>query len=475
LPSAGITVSNADAFCNKLTLTAGSGGSGATYKWVSGSSIIATTQQLSLGLANADGVYSVSVTVNGCTSATASYNYQKQNLASSYTILAFDDVELGENNIVASGSVGVTSARGEAEFHKNSSVASPGSFVKAKYIDKDGSNITISNPVNSAATGITLPTMLLNTANTNNLPNKDVNQNTTAAVSGNYKNLTLKKGSNTTLTGNTFGTIRVEQGAQVTFTAATLNIDKLQVVKGPRNGYSYVRFAPNTNVLISSSVTIGSQVYINPDNNKVTFYMGDKKNDDERFTIKGGDTKVTANIYLPDGKLKVTGGYSYGDYGNGKGDCDRDDDDDKYYGQGNSYVYMTGLFIAEQVEGNGKNVIWNSFDCGAGPIAVAHSTSSSVAQIISEEKTTADEELKVTVMPNPSTTYFTLKLESKYATPVSMRVMDAAGRVVDARSEIGSNSTIQVGHNFSSGTYYAEMIQGTKRKLVQLIKARAFN
>jgi hypothetical protein len=51
-------------------------------------------------------------------------------------------------------------------------------------------------------------------------------------------------------------------------------------------------------------------------------------------------------------------------------------------------------------------------------------------------------------------------------------VMDAQGRVVDARSKIGANSTIQIGHNYSSGTYYAELIQGTKRKVVQLIKGR---
>jgi hypothetical protein len=89
-----------------------------------------------------------------------------------------------------------------------------------------------------------------------------------------------------------------------------------------------------------------------------------------------------------------------------------------------------------------------------------------------ETVATSEEELKVTAMPNPSTTYFTLKLESKYETPVSMRVMDGSGRVVDARSKIGANSTIQIGHNYSSGTYYAELIQGTQRKVVQLIKGK---
>ncbi len=469
LPSAVIVASTPDAFCNTVTLTASSAGVGSTYSWSTGSS----SQSISLGQTSGDGVYSVTVTSNGCSSAPASYTFTKQTLVSSYTLLAFDEITLGENNKVNSGSVGVTSLKGEVSFRKNSSVSSPGSFVKAKKIDKNGSNIVISNPIYSAATGIALPTMFLNTASTHNLPNKDVSQNSVTTVNGNYKNLTLKKGSRTTVTGTVFGSIKVEQGAQVTFTAATISIDKLEVVKGPRYGYSYVRFAGDTKLLVSSSVSIGSQVYINPDNYKVTFYLGDKKSDDERFSVKGGDTKVTANIYVPNGKLKVTGGYSYGDYGNGRGDCDRDDDDDRYYGQGNNYVNMTGLFIADEIEGNGKNVIWNSFVCGSAAVPVLNATQV-ITQTLTEEKGTisTEAELKVTVLPNPSTTYFTLKLESRYNTAVNMRVTDSHGRVVDAKTGIGANSTLQVGHSYAAGIYFAEMIQGGVRKTVQLIKLR---
>lgn len=222
--------------------------------------------------------------------------------------------------------------------------------------------------------------------------------------------------------------------------------------------------APNTKVLVSTSVSIGSQVYVNPDNHKVTFYLGDKQSEEEKFSVKGGDTRVIANIYVPNGKLKVTGGYSYGNDGD-------DRDDDKHYGKGNSYVYMTGLFLAEEAEGNGKNVIWNSFDCAAFPVPTIN-TSTSITPAISEEKVVSEEELRITVLPNPSATYFTLKLESRYETPVSMRVMDANGRVVDARAKLGANSTIQIGHNYSSGVYYAEMIQGTRRKVIQLVKAK---
>ena len=94
---------------------------------------------------------------------------------------------------------------------------------------------------------------------------------------------------------------------------------------------------------------------------------------------------------------------------------------------------------------------------------------------VAADVNTTEEELKVTVMPNPTTTYFTIRFESKYDEPINMRVMDGRGRVVDAASNIGANSTIQIGHNYSSGTYYAEMIQGTrvkKRKVIQLVKGR---
>ena len=124
--------------------------------------------------------------------------------------------------------------------------------------------------------------------------------------------------------------------------------------------------------------------------------------------------------------------------------------------------------------GNGSDRLGSCDQTPCAPVVSMSNTSiiTSVTQKAEAIIATTEEELKVTVMPNPSTTYFTLKLESRYETPISMRVMDASGRVMDAKSKIGANSTIQIGHNYSSGTYYAELIQGTKRKVVQLIKAK---
>jgi len=295
-------------------------------------------------------------------------------------------------------------------------------------------------------------------------------------------------------------------------------MEELRVDRGPKSGgYSYVRFAQATSVRVNDKVSIGNDVIINPDAYNVTFFMGDQCKDGENFHVKGDDTRVTANIYIPKGKIKVTGG----NYGH-----DHDDDDKKYYGKfgrddnddnddddrnrcnhrahsskdckhkGHHHhdcdhrahgskdcrdeVYMTGLFIAEEIESEGKYVNWNNFNCSATVLLVNTLTSTiSTASVTSDavvnqsaKKISSDEELKVTVMPNPTTTYFTIKLESKYDAPVNLRVIDALGRVVDNRAKLGSNATVEVCHNYQSGTYFAEFIQGNRRKVVQLLKIK---
>jgi hypothetical protein len=494
-PAGTITTSSTADFCGDFVLTGSSSVSNASYKWMSGTNVLSNSQQLSLGQNNADGTYQLYVSVNGCTSPAASYNFQKQNLLSSYTILVYDDVSIGQYNKVLTGSIGVMSAKGDAEFKSYTSVAGPNAFVKSPDIDLHGYSINIPNQINGVVS-IPLPAMQYNTASAKNLPNYSTAQYATVNLSSNYNNLTIRKGTYATLSGNTFGTIELEEGASIRFTSTTLNIDNLLVDDGARDGYySYVRFAQNTSVRVSTKVSIGSQVLVNPDNNKVTFYMGDNKCDKEKFQVKGADTKVIANIYMPNGKLKVTSTDENDDY---HGNCDhkahywwncKHNGHDHYNcdhkahnaSSCNDDVYMTGLFIVEDLESKGNTVIWNSFDCGSNavPVVMVNKSTAVLSSITQESSSvpkstdvTTEEELKITVMPNPSTTYFTLKFESKYETPVNMRVMDANGRVVDAKSKIGSNSTIQIGGNYASGTYYAEMIQGTQRKVVQLMKIK---
>ncbi len=532
LPSASYVSTGADEFCNQVTLTGASTINAAQYSWTSTNApgTFSNSPSLSLGLSNPDGNYYlyVKVIATGCVSATAaSYNFQKQTLSSSYTILAYKEAQMGYHTQVQTGSVGVMTQKGKAKFKKYSAVNGPGSFVKSPKIEQNGQGINITTPIIAVA-NVILPTMEYFTGDTKYLPSQTVNKNSTVTLNGNFKKLTIKEGANVTVTGSLFGQIKMEEGASIRFTNPVLNIEELDVDRGAKNGNeSYVRFAPNTKVHIADEVSIGSDVRLNPEYYKVTFYMGELKSnahhdddDDDhegrsnnanqanmnvsetKFTVYGSDIRITANVYMPNGNLKVKA----------KDGCKYDDDDDddgkKSYNhesgcdhqshsaksckhKGHDHydcnhqahaaadcaddVYMTGLFIAETVESSGETVYWNRYDCTV-PATTIVTTSKSTQNITAETKVaevkSTEEDLKVTVMPNPTTTYFTLKLESKYETPVNMRVMDASGRVVDARSKIGSNSTIQIGHNYSSGTYYAEMIQGNKRKVIQLIKGR---
>lgn len=109
--------------------------------------------------------------------------------------------------------------------------------------------------------------------------------------------------------------------------------------------------------------------------------------------------------------------------------------------------------------------------CGT-PQVASQSTENKATAMIENAVVNNEETLKVTVMPNPSASVFTLKLQSKYNAPVQMRITDATGRAVESKANLGANSTVQVGASFMSGTYYAEFTQGNQRKVVQLIKVR---
>ena len=100
---------------------------------------------------------------------------------------------------------------------------------------------------------------------------------------------------------------------------------------------------------------------------------------------------------------------------------------------------------------------------------VNQSPASTTKEIILEEES---EKLVLFVAPNPSVTYFRLKMESKSDLPISLIVLDATGRVMDARSKLVANSTVLIGQNYHAGNYFAEMLQGKQRKVVHLIKLK---
>ncbi len=453
LPAVQISASSADLFCNKTVLTAS--GNNLSYEWLFNNTVVGTGQQLQLGLTNPDGAYTVrAINAAGCNSSTSTaYLYQKQQRSSSYTILAYDEVSLEENNTVASGSVGVIDRKGKASFRSNSSVAAPGAFVKAASIERKGSNINIPTLVYAAA-DVTLPTMQWNTSSTRNLPSYTVARNSTMTLSGNYKDLTIREGANVTLAGQIFGTINIEKGAQVRFTSAVVNIADLKVAEGSSQQYNRIRFINDAQIRVSNKVDIANRVWINPDQYKVTFFMGDQNKDDEKFVVRGNDVKVTANVYMPLGKLKVQA-----DEANSKKNTTV------------TYINMTGLFIAQKVESKGDYVLWNNFSCDQPSSIIPTQTAPTAAgKLVVEAQENSVAGLTVVVMPNPSRSFFTLKLSSASNAPVQIRIADASGRIMETKANQQANSTVTVGHKLIPGTYFAELIQGNERKVVQLIR-----
>ncbi len=103
-------------------------------------------------------------------------------------------------------------------------------------------------------------------------------------------------------------------------------------------------------------------------------------------------------------------------------------------------------------------------------VTAEESTVSTVKKLVPQISSESDLEIKV--MGNPSRSFFTIKMESKHELPVQVRIFDINGRSLESKANQLPNSTIQVGHNLGSGTYYAEFLQGTRRKVIQLIKVR---
>ncbi len=448
-PTADYTVSSPDAFCNQLVLTANAA-PGVSYNWKKGTVTLSVQQTLSLGLTSGDGIYELTTTTaNGCTSSPVTYTYNKQSVAGNYTILVSDDVKLGVGNKVATGSVGAMNTFGRAIFEQNSSVVGTGAFVKAPRVYKNGSGINLVSVIPERAV-VTLPVMKYNTVSTKNLRNYIVSSNTTATLTGNYADLVIRPGANVVLNGGNFKTIRIGAGAHILFTASVISIADMVVETGTSLGSTTVRFATDAELRIANSVQLQSNTRVNPDQRKVTFYMGDSNTDDERFAVTGTNIRFTGNVYLPKGIIKLSP--------DGRGSSST------------SNVFMTGFFIAQHLESTIPNVLWNSYTCGNGPTVV--SSGEDFPQFTTEKNKTTDEGFTVKVFGNPSTSYFTLQLQSSNHTPVQIRITDVTGKMVEAKANNNANSTIHVGHDFRSGIYYAELQQGMSRKVVQLVKLR---
>ena len=78
----------------------------------------------------------------------------------------------------------------------------------------------------------------------------------------------------------------------------------------------------------------------------------------------------------------------------------------------------------------------------------------------------------VTITPNPTVGYFNLVAVTNDKNPVTVRVLDISGRVMETYGKVNANAIIQIGQTLSTGTYFAEVITGGQRKVVKIVKLK---
>ena len=78
--------------------------------------------------------------------------------------------------------------------------------------------------------------------------------------------------------------------------------------------------------------------------------------------------------------------------------------------------------------------------------------------------------LTVQTMPNPTKNYFSLIIQSNSNQGVTVLVTDMLGRIVESRTNVSANGTIQLGYEYSPGTYFLKIIQGAEQNIIKLIK-----
>ena len=78
--------------------------------------------------------------------------------------------------------------------------------------------------------------------------------------------------------------------------------------------------------------------------------------------------------------------------------------------------------------------------------------------------------LAVSVIPNPSRTYFNLIIESGREEDLTLRVVNVLGQQVEGRAGLPANGSIRIGDNYRPGLYFVEIGQGKERRLLKLVK-----
>jgi hypothetical protein len=106
----------------------------------------------------------------------------------------------------------------------------------------------------------------------------------------------------------------------------------------------------------------------------------------------------------------------------------------------------------------------------AQPCGLIQSTNAARIETQGTNEIISPEIFNARVLANPSSTSFTVITKSDSKQPISLRVYDELGRVVETRRGIPANNVLSIGYKYKSGLYYAEIMQGSKKQIIKLVK-----
>jgi hypothetical protein len=77
----------------------------------------------------------------------------------------------------------------------------------------------------------------------------------------------------------------------------------------------------------------------------------------------------------------------------------------------------------------------------------------------------------ISAYPNPSSRHFTIKIETTSTIDkINLQVMDVNGTEIEQRNNLNPGQLILLGTNYKPGIYVAEIVQGSERKVLKLLK-----
>ncbi|OQP42739.1 hypothetical protein A4H97_11275 [Niastella yeongjuensis] len=128
----------------------------------------------------------------------------------------------------------------------------------------------------------------------------------------------------------------------------------------------------------------------------------------------------------------------------------------------NGNVYVTGRSF-----GNGTNLDYATIKYEQAPLITAKSATSPDQNTVIVEREAA--KLTVKAFPNAFTEFINLQWSGSNKT-VGITITDAMGRVVEKRTGLAPAGTLQTGNRLVAGVYFAEIVQGTEKIVLKLVK-----